>query len=119
MRRPRRRPMCYSAHCLHDGTVLAAYPVRKPIRRVMKRDRLRLDSDGVCQEWAQAGRELGNANYEGRLRFQDIIAANLNTRRAIRSLVVPALADIQAEVTALRQQVDRLELLLGSQGGAQ
>ena len=64
--------MHYYAHCFHDGTVVAAYPIRKPIPKVIKQDRLRIDEDGVCREWAGAGKELSDVQNESRMRFQNI-----------------------------------------------
>ena len=37
--------MYYFARSLYDGTVLAAYTIRKPHPRIMKRDGLRVDAD--------------------------------------------------------------------------
>jgi hypothetical protein len=42
------------------------------------------------------------------MRFQDIIANRLNTRRALRELVLAPLAELQAEVARLRLEVARL-----------
>ena len=47
--------MHYLASTLHDGTVLAAYPIRKPSKRAFKEDHLRVDADGVTIEHAGAG----------------------------------------------------------------
>ena len=114
MRRQRRKPLHYTARCLYDGTVIAAYTVRKPLPKIIKRDRLRIDEDGVCIEWLGPGRELSDVNNETRTRFQDIIATKLNARRAIREMVLPELATIRQEIATLRSQLDRIELLLGN-----
>lgn len=116
MPRPRKRAQHYSVSSLHDGTVLAAYPMRKPAPRIMKRDGLRADADGVTRELARAGRELSDSTYEGRFRFQDIIANRLNTRRAIRELVIAPLAELHAEVTALRAEIALLRRALAEHG---
>lgn len=117
MRRERRRPMHYHAHTLHDGTVLAAYPVRKPMPKTIKRDNLKIDDDGVCQEWSDSGKQLSDVRNETRTRFQDIIAVNLNTRRAIREIARPHLAALQQEMKALHDQLNRIEQLLTSRPG--
>ena len=106
----RRRTMHYTASSLHDGTVLAAYPMRKPAPRIIKRDGLRIDADGVTIEYGGAGEEL--THHEGRFRFQDIIANSLNSRRAIRDLVLPPMAELHREITALRAEVAELKDLL-------
>ncbi len=105
MSRPRRRKMHYHASSLHDGTVIAAIPIRKPAPRILKRDGFRIDADGVATEFTRNGRELSDWNNETRFRFQNIIATNLNTRRAIRSLVLPELAALHEEVANLRAEI--------------
>jgi hypothetical protein len=116
--RLRRRSMYYSASSLHDGTVLAAYPMRRPAPRILKRDGMRIDVDGVTSEWGDSGRDLSNWEVENRFRFQDIIANRLNTRRAIRELVLAPLTEMQCEISALREEVGRLTALLQRCGPA-
>jgi len=115
MRRQKPRPMHYTTHSLHDGTILAAYPVRKPPPKTIKRDKIRIDEDGVCHEYAGAGRELSDVYNETRMRFQNIIATRLNTRRAIREMVLPCLAKLQCDVEDIRAQLARIQELLSSQ----
>jgi hypothetical protein len=91
-----------------DGIVLAAYPVRKPSPHVIKRDGLRIDPDNVCSEFSGSGSSL-RGDDDRRIRFQDIVATALNTRRAIRELVLPRLSALEAEVQSLRKQLDRIE----------
>lgn len=110
MRRPRRRQMHYLASTLRDGTVLASHPIRKPAPKVMKRDHLRIDEDGVTIEHSSGGQELTHA--ENRFRFQDLIAARLNTRRAIRELVLPVFAELRREIKLLRAEVGQLKATL-------
>lgn len=114
MRRQRRRPMHYTGHSLHDGTVLAMYPVRKPTPHIIKRDKLKIDEDGVCQEFAGAGRELSDVHNETRMRFQDIIAMRLNTRRAIRELVLPHLLKLEQDLNDLHNRLDAIQGMLAS-----
>lgn len=114
MGRQRRRPMYFTVHRLHDGTVLASYPIRKPSKQELKSERMRIDPDGVAREWADNGRNLSDVNNDTRTRFQDIIATNLNTRRAVRELVEPRLAETLEEIGKLRAQLDRIEALLTS-----
>jgi hypothetical protein len=114
MKRERRRPIYLIATGLYDGTVLAASPIRKPHPKTLKRDGLRIDADGVGESSISGGKELSDWNYEGRTRFQDIIANRLNTRRSIRELVVPPMAKLQEEVTSLRAEVARLADLVAA-----
>lgn len=112
MGRQRQRPMHFTVHRLHDGTVLAAYPIRKPSKQELKRERVRIDPDGVAREWADGGRNLSDVQNETRTRFQDIIATRLNTRRAIQELVLPRLDQLSEQVEGLGAQLDRIEALL-------
>ncbi|MCX5676481.1 MAG: hypothetical protein NTX87_15885 [Planctomycetota bacterium] len=112
MRRQRRKPLHYRSEALYDGTVIAAFPIRKPLPKVIKRDNLRIDDDGVCREWLRAGQELSDPNNETRLRFQNIIATSLNTRRALREIVLPRLTALQAEIAAVRTHLGHIEQLL-------
>lgn len=109
--------MCYSAVTLHDGTILAAYPMRRPSPRILKRDFMRIDEDGVMREFSSAGRELSDWHNETRMRFQDIIANRLNTRRALRELVLEPIAGLRSEVAALRTEIDRLTTMLSAGEG--
>jgi hypothetical protein len=115
MRRQRRRPMHYTSHSLHDGTILAAYPVRKPVPKTIKRDKIRIDEDGVCNDYTGAGRELSDVHNESRMRFQNIIATRLNTRRAIREIVLPYFEKLQRDVNEIRCQLDHIQGSLSGQ----
>ena len=115
MRRQKRRPIYYLAICLPDGTVNAAYPVRKPIPKTIKREKLRIDKDGVCKEMVDTGKELSDVHNESRMRFQDIIATRLNTRRAIREMVFPYLIKLQKDMDDVRNKLDHIQQLLTHQ----
>jgi len=115
MRRQRRRAMHYYARSLNDGTILASFPIRKPGPKIIKRDNLRIDEDGVCKELMDAGKALSDSNNETRFRFQNIVSTSLNTRRALREIVLPRLAVLQQEMGSLRAQMGRIEQLLTAQ----
>jgi hypothetical protein len=112
MRRQRRSPRYYYASSLFDGTVLAAYPIRKPAPKIIKRDNLKIDDDGVCEETLRSGKHVSDCQYENRFRSQNIIANRLNARRAIREIILPELATIQQEITTVRTQLDHIEHIL-------
>jgi|GEM_PF-2770584 len=114
MARTRRRATYFEVSTLRDGTVLAAYPVRKPTPHVIKRDRLQIDEDNICKEFSRSGSELGDVRYDGRTRFQDIVANRLNTCRAIRTLVLPRIEQLEAGLAALQSQLNRIEELLAN-----
>ncbi|MCC7408386.1 MAG: hypothetical protein IT442_09950 [Phycisphaeraceae bacterium] len=108
MRRQRRRPVYYTVISDNDGTVLAAYPIRKIPDRIMKRDGQRLDEDGVCKEFMGSRVRSCDVNDPGRTRFFDIMANRLNARRAVREIAVPEIKALRDEVTELRKQVRQL-----------
>jgi hypothetical protein len=109
MRRPRRRPIHYMVSALHDGTVTSALPIRKPSKQQFKQERHRVDPDGVTIESASSGRQYANVDDPGRVRFIDLMASNLNTRRAIRELVLPRIEEVLAEVRRLHARIDAME----------
>ncbi len=115
MRRQRKRPMHYHASRLWDGTIIACLPVRKPSRRVMKRDHLRIEDDGICMGSLQSGAWL-RGDDDRRFRFQDIVANSLNARRAVRDIAAPMLAQVLEEIAAIRSQLARIEQRLETRG---
>lgn len=113
MRRPRKRKMHYSAGLFYDGTIIAAYPIRKPLPKRIKEDNIKIDEDGVCDRgWYDNGINYSNVKVENRFRFQDIMANRLNTRRAIREIVAPQLSKIEKDIDGLRKQLDQIQQLL-------
>ncbi len=114
MRRPRRRPIYYAAITLRDGTVLSAYPQRKPAERIMKREGIRIDADNVFRETDVSGDFMSDANNQGRTRFQDIVANRINLQRTLRELLLPRLETLELQVAEIKTQLDRVEGLLDS-----
>jgi len=112
MRRSRRRLKHYTVASLYDGTVLAAYPFRKPSPRIMKRDGMRVDADGVVSETARSGWELSDTRNETRFRFQDILANRLNARRAVRELATEPIEALHRDIAELRTEVRRIAIAL-------
>ena len=111
MRRKKRRPKHYCRISLCDGTILAAYPVRKPTPKVQKRDKTLIDSDGISDR----GRYDSGMSYstsENRFRFQNIMASRLNTRRAIREIVMPEINEVQKELQEISKQLEQLTQIL-------
>jgi hypothetical protein len=94
---------------LADGVVLSAFPVRKPSERAIKETKRRIDKDNVCRETGINSKEFSNIDNENRFRFQGLIAAALNTRRALREMVLPEIAALIAEIALLREQLGRIE----------
>lgn len=112
MRQPRRRPTFYAAVTLHDGTVTAAFPSRRPSKQELKQAGRRIDEDCVARGSAESGRQFSDVNYDSRDRFHDIIATRLNTRRAIRELVLPRIGEVLDEVRKRDARMERIEAML-------
>lgn len=108
--------MHYHANCLYDGTIVAAFPIRKPIPRKIRQDNIKIDEEGICDRgWYSAGRGFSDVHMENRFRFMDIMANRLNARRAMREILVPHLLKLEEEVGILHRQLDRIEELLVNQ----
>lgn len=107
MRRQSRK-MHYLVRELRDGTVIGAFPIRKPSPAEMRNARHPIDADGVAEAHFGSVREMTEVGDETRMRRLDLIAANLNTRRAIRSLILPELAALHDEVASLRAEIANL-----------
>ena len=80
--------------------------------KTIKQDKLRIDEDGVSKEWLMSTKEFSDFDQSVRMRFQAVISNRLNTRRAIREMVLPELAELRKEIQTLRGQVQRIEQLL-------
>jgi hypothetical protein len=102
---------------LHDSTVLAAWPIRKPARTILRQEHIRIDPDGVTIEHSDAGREISDMSNDTRYRSQRVIAINLNTRRAIRQLLLPQLSKALTDLDSLRAQLDRIEAMVAAANG--
>ena len=116
MRRQRKRPLFYYADCMYDGTVTAAYPIRKPLPKRIKEYKIKIDEDGICDEGNyRPGKCFSDRRIENRFRFQDIISNRLNTRRALREIAMPELSKIRGDINAIQSQLNQIKELLGSQ----
>jgi len=104
--------MYYFATRLYDGTVTAAYPIRKPLPKRIKEEKLRFDEDGICRGWLSAGEYISDIKEETRCRFQDIVSNRLNTRRALRDIVSPQIAKLQKDVDKVLKELEEIKGLL-------
>ena len=87
----------------------SALPMRKPAKRIMKHDHMKLDADNVCKEHVSSGKELLMLPVEKRVRFLDIIATSLNTRRALRQIVLPRLAAIEGQLASIHAAITAMK----------
>ena len=110
--------MYYLEFGLYDGTVTAAYPIRKPLPKRIKEYGLTFDEDGVCESQLTNGKEYSNWKHENRFRFQNIMANRLNTRRAIRELIFPSIAELHKEMEDIKKQLEMIQNLLSNKSGS-
>ncbi len=88
----------------------------KPLPKRIKEYKIKIDEDGVCDEgWYRSGKSFSDCNVENRFRFQNIISNRLNTRRAIREIVMPELAQLKEDIKAIRSQLNEIQASLGNQ----
>lgn len=113
-RKPRHRPMHYTAFAYADGAVTSCTPRRKPLPKEIKQDGLHIDADFVCKEFQSTPGEFGTWPDGQRARFSDLLANRINMRRAIRDIVIPVLADIQTSIEKLNKRLDEIELTLNN-----
>ncbi len=95
--------------------VIAVHPVRKPTPKMIKQNKLKIDEDGVCRGFMDAGKDLSDVKNENRFRFHNIMANRLNTRRAIREMVFPHLLKLEKDIDYIRNQLDQIQQLLVEQ----
>lgn len=110
----KRRPTYYQVFSLQDGTVLLAVPVRKPSARVLKDYRIKIDDDGVAEEYFMDTKWFRDAAQEDRQRRHDLVSNRLNMRRTIRELLIPRIAALEDHIAALQAQLDRIERHVGA-----
>jgi len=116
MRRQKQKPMHYFTICLYDGTVIGCHPARKPTPKKIKQDNISLDEDGAFSTWLDSGKDLSDVHNQNRFRFHDIISNRLNTRRAIREIVMPEIIKIQVEIDAIHKQLYQIQSMISGIG---
>jgi hypothetical protein len=105
--------MVYSwTYGFHDGAVVGVFPDRKPTEKKLKDDGLKIDEDGVFRESFYDPTYWHKWEPEKRTKLGEVLANRMNTRRALRELVLPELNAMQESIDSLREQLDRVEKLL-------
>ncbi|MEL7499016.1 MAG: hypothetical protein AAFN77_15520 [Planctomycetota bacterium] len=108
-KKPRRRKVYSIAHGFHDGAVFACGPERKPSEKRIKEEGIYVCPDGVFKEDLRSPTEWQSWDVEQRVKTVTILANRLNTRRAIRELVLPELEEIQNSLVEINERLKRLE----------
>ena len=115
-RRSRHRMVYSWTYGFHDGAVIGVCPDRKPTEKKIKEDGLHLDEDGVFRETLYDPTYWQSWEPEKRYKAVELLANRLNTRRAIRELVLPELKSLHESIDLLREQLDRIEGKLAENG---
>lgn len=108
-RKPKRRMVCSFTYGFHDGSVIACGPETKPSERKIKEEGIYICPDGVMREhyYSPSTWPVGTSDKERR-NISLTLANRINTRRAIRELVLPELEAIQKSLEILHQKVNEL-----------
>ena len=109
-RKPARRKVHYFTSGFSDGAVISAGPDRKPSAKALKERGLRVDSDGVFCETRYGPSEWHLWDDQQRVKVVTVLANRLNTRRAIRELVLPELASIQKTLANIQRRLDKIDV---------
>ncbi len=116
-KKPRRRDVYFNALVFPDGSAFSCGPERKPSAKQMKEDGLFVDEDFVFKEIKYGSTEWHAWPDQHRRELGQIMAIRLNSRRAIRELVLPELMIIQESLSAIAARLDAIEQRLTSSGG--
>ena len=108
-KKPRRRDVYSIAFVLPDGSAFACGPQRKPSDKRIKEDGAHVDDDFVFREYKYGPNDWHSWPENKRRELTQIMAIRLNTRRAIRELVLPKLEAIQASLADIQSRLGRLE----------
>jgi hypothetical protein len=109
---PTPKKVHYEVLALTDGTILIACPGRKPPRTRQYPEKE--DEDGVCRRHVAIDHEMlqrMNSNPFG------IAAVALNVKKALRTQVESRLGILQQQVVGLKEQLARIEGMLGRMMG--
>ncbi len=108
-KKPKRRIVYSHASCMPDGSVFACGPDRKPTEKRIKNDGIFIDEDGVFRESKYGATDWHAWEVDQRVKLVTILANRLNTRRAIRELILPELEAIQSTLADIQKRLERIE----------
>ena len=108
-RKPRRRTVYSWTFGFPDGAVIGVAPERKPTDKRIKEEGWSIDDDGVYRETLYDSDYWKTWEPEKRYKAVELLANRLNTRRAIRELILPELKSLHESIDSLRKQLDRIE----------
>ena len=108
-RKPRRRMVHSVTFGFHDGAVIACGPSTKPSNRRIKEEGIYVCPDGVFSEHYYSPTYWHTFKLEERREITATLANRLNTRRAIRELVMPQLEAIQQALDSISKRLEQIE----------
>ncbi len=115
-KKPRRRDVYSIAFVFPDGSAFSCGPERKPSAKRMKVDNMFVDDDLVFKEHMYGTTDWHAWPDQHRRELGQIMAIRLNTRRAIRELVLPELKVIQDSLHAIEVKLDAIDQRLKAGG---
>ncbi len=98
----------FTVFALRDGTITTVLESRKPRQDQLRRGQ-RIDEDGVYQEHTTDARTYENHTDAQRIQKHITIAGAINTRRAIRNLLLPKLKEISEQLFAVQERLDAID----------
>lgn len=108
-RKKRRSQVHYLTFGYRDGATTNCLAKRKPRDKELKDMGDHVDADFVYREYHHGFNEIYEWGEAQRSRASDTLANRINTRRAIRELVLPELEAIQKSLASLHDRLDQLE----------
>ena len=107
------RDVFYTVFSLHDGTIIATLPTRKP-SRVRGKRAPKIDDERICKWHFEKWEQLTEMPDRMWTAFQVVTSTRLNMLRIVRQQLKPDLAKIIDSLDALHQRIDELEKKIGS-----
>jgi hypothetical protein len=108
-KKPRRRDVYSVAFVFPDGSAFGCAPQRKPSDKRLKEDNAYIDEDLVFREYKYRPDDWVTWPDDHRRELSQIMAILLNTRRAIRELVLPELEGIKATLADIQKRLEHIE----------
>ncbi|TWT84751.1 hypothetical protein CA13_62310 [Planctomycetes bacterium CA13] len=112
-KKPRRRRIYYSAFTYSDGAAVSCVPWPQPTAKQIKDRDMYVDEDFLCREHRYKASDFVSLEPELAPRYSDILTNRLNTRRAIRELVLPEIAALAATLQRIEKRLEAIERSVG------
>lgn len=105
----KKKPVHYTSFSFNGGAAFSVSPARKPYTKKGKQSYFtQEDPDLVCVEFFEGPEYAVDLTDEYRQHVSGILANRINTRRALRELVLPELESLRKSVAELTAKIDQL-----------